>query len=544
MADYSLAYRKELQKTKGLYEKMMRKAFGRVAQQVSLLANDPQAKFVKSFNFKAKPHLNKQISSIIADFQKEVLQIAESEITTGWGISNEKNDETVRRYFRNLTALKGIEASYANANPEALKAFLRQRTAGKTLSDRIWDTADKYRNELEIHLGHGIANGDSAPVISRRIRQYLNQPDALFRRVRDKNGKLILSEAAKKIETGRGKYRSAYKNALRVTRTETNRAYLYSDHLRWKQMDFVTGVKVEMSGQHPRYDMCDELQGDYPKNFVFTGWHPQCLCHATPILMPKEDFKRQLRGEKGAVKQINEVPNGFKGYVKKNTAKINKMKNKPYFIQDNYREGNIGKGFSFNHGKIASENASFRFAKERMNTVRQKYPNLSIDEMAAIHHYSRSQIMAYSSINTGIREGKLSEVDSSVVELMRSGIAKLPAYEGLVYRGTILSETALANYVEAFENSVPVNHSFFTSSSQDYDIARVFTKLRKMRSGEKKVMFRIESKSGKFLGDLSEFNGKFARQDQKEVIFNTGARFKVVDMQEREEFIIFVMKEL
>ena len=38
------------------------------------------------------------------------------------------------------------------------------------------------------------------------------------------------------------------------------------------------------------FDICDELKGDYPKDFKFTGWHPHCRCYATPLLKTPEEL--------------------------------------------------------------------------------------------------------------------------------------------------------------------------------------------------------------------------------------------------------------
>ncbi len=347
MTNHNWEYRRKHLQNQIKLKRLYNRAFGRVAQKIANLVNDPHAKNVKSFNFKGNPRLNKIITGFIEEFNGNSLEIVEKGIETSWNISNEKNNETVRRYLRNLSALKGAENTFLNTNQGALKAFLKEKAGGQTLSDRIWRTSQQLREELEIHLGYGIANGDSAAIVSRRVNQYLKNPDALFRRVRDEHGNLKLSQAAKAFNPGRGTYRSAYKNALRVARTETNRAFLYSDHLRWKKMSFVKGVKIELSPQHPVYDICDETQGDYPKNFVFTGWHPQCLCHATPILMPKDDFKKHLRGEKVNMNPVSDVPNGYKGWIDRNKKRVNGWKHKPYFIRDNYLDGAIDKGLKF-----------------------------------------------------------------------------------------------------------------------------------------------------------------------------------------------------
>jgi len=290
MTDHSRKYRsKHLQNQIDIAERL-KYAMSRIGDKVARLVNDPQAKFVKSFDFRNNPHLNKVITAITTELQGEMLSITEAAIATSWAISNQKNDITVNTYLEGLTRLKKKPADYLTTNSEALRAFINRKVDSKSLSDRVWQSAESFRDEMEVHLGYGIANGDSAQTISRRIREYLNNPEELFRRVRNEAGKLGLSQNAQQFHPGQGTYRSSYKNALRVSRSETNQAYLLNDHLRWKKMDFVIGVNIELSEQHPTPDICDSMQGDYPKDYNFTGWHSQCLCHATPILMPREKF--------------------------------------------------------------------------------------------------------------------------------------------------------------------------------------------------------------------------------------------------------------
>ena len=128
---------------------------------------------------------------------------------------------------------------------------------------------------------------------------------------------------------------------MRVTRTETNMAYRRADHERWQQMDFVLGIKIELSNQHPVTDICDFVQGDYPKDFVFDGWHPQCFCYATPILISEDEMAKVseafARGEtyipKG--KPVTDTPKGFKKWVKDHKEQIQGAKNPPYWVRNN-----------------------------------------------------------------------------------------------------------------------------------------------------------------------------------------------------------------
>lgn len=226
-----------------------------------------------------------------------------------------------------------------------------------------WKYTGQFRDEIELGLDVGIRQGRSADEMSRDLRGYLQQPDKLFRRVRDAYGVLRLSQAAKAYHPGRGVYRSSYKNARRLAATETNIAYHTADYLRWQQLDFVVGIRVELSNNHtlngrPFHDICDELsaprgsnntggRGCYPKDFKFTGWHPLCRCHALTILKTDdeiaEDTRRILAGEPtdtGSVDRVDDVPQEFKEWVDSNAGRITGAANRgtlPYFIRDNHR---------------------------------------------------------------------------------------------------------------------------------------------------------------------------------------------------------------
>lgn len=81
-------------------------------------------------------------------------------------------------------------------------------------------------------LDLGIGSGKAAPKLARELKQYLQNPDKLFRRIRDKHGMLQLSKRAAAYHPGRGVYRSSYKNARRLAATETNIAYRTADYER------------------------------------------------------------------------------------------------------------------------------------------------------------------------------------------------------------------------------------------------------------------------------------------------------------------------
>ena len=138
-------------------------------------------------------------------------------------------------------------------------------------------------------------------------------------------------------------------------------AYRESDHLRWQQLDFIVGFEVHRSNREPQFKckLCDRLVGCYPKWFKYKGFHPQCMCYATPILMDEEDFDNQeLSDLKSALKgteykkysaknAITDLPEEFKKWVEENAPRQRYWKSTPYFIKDNFVDGDLTKGLRY-----------------------------------------------------------------------------------------------------------------------------------------------------------------------------------------------------
>jgi hypothetical protein len=108
----------------------------------------------------------------------------------------------------------------------------------------VWNYTNQFKNEIEMGLDLGIRNGLPAAEMASDLQQYLKYPKKLFRRVRDEHGNLQLSTAAKEFHPGQGVYRSSYKNAMRLARTETNMAYRTADHERIQQFDLKYGYRT------------------------------------------------------------------------------------------------------------------------------------------------------------------------------------------------------------------------------------------------------------------------------------------------------------
>lgn len=309
-------------------------------------------------NFPAtKARLDKIIKTLFTRVEMNLISSTENE----WNFSNAENDALVRSVFKDIPEAE--LGKYMNRNLEALKVFQQRKHNGMNLSERVWSLKDQFKQELEMSIDVGLSEGKSAAELSRDVRQYLNDPEKLFRRVRDYRGVLQLSKNAAAYHPGQGRYRSSYKNAMRMTRTEVNMAYRASDHQRIQQLDFIVGIEVKLSNNHPVNDICDDLKGKYPKQFKFSGWHPLCRCHMLTILASKEEVLRMtdniLAGKDpwnvGSINTVKDVPPGFNGWIKDNKERANGWNSQPYFIRDNFKNGKISGGLSL--GNIPTNSA-------------------------------------------------------------------------------------------------------------------------------------------------------------------------------------------
>ncbi|MDD7468344.1 MAG: ADP-ribosyltransferase [Bacteroidales bacterium] len=292
-------------------------------------------------DIRSNPAFARLLDKELTKFSHELDEANERGVTRAWTLSDYYGDIDIRGYLKRMGAttllsrytLGSKEAQTAH-RAEAMRAFLDRRDRkGFTISGRVWRTAEQAMQHIETSLSEGLAEGRSAAELSRTIRQDLREPDKLFRRVRDKNGILQLSKSAKAYHPGAGVYRSSYKNALRLTRTEINVSYAEADFERWQRLDFVVGYEVRLSNNHtcnghPFTDICDELAGKYPKWFKFTKWHPQCRCVCLAI----------FDDDPGAG-EVRDVPANFKQWVTDNQPRLDRSIKKgtaPYWVRDNF----------------------------------------------------------------------------------------------------------------------------------------------------------------------------------------------------------------
>lgn len=319
-----------------------------------------------SFDSLSEPKQGK-VDGLLRRLHSLIVTAIRKDMKVEWGEANDDTDKMITSIVGNEVAQNPSIVGWFHRNAQAMNAFVNRTEAGLTLSDRIWKPVHQLRDEMEVAMTISMGEGESASTMKRMVKKYLNDPDLMFRRFRykvgeDKEGKPVYSRKWKKrvktedgryrfvdcdkdtYKTGTGYYKSASKNAMRITRTETNMAYRRADNERWKSLDFVLGQKIQTSRGHKEEDICDELAGNYPKEFVFEGWHPQCFCISTPLLIDEDEVikmaQAKIRGEKYTpkAKPLEDMPENFKAYVENNRQNIKKWRRngkEPYFLRHN-----------------------------------------------------------------------------------------------------------------------------------------------------------------------------------------------------------------
>lgn len=338
-----------------------------------------------AFLFSDNKRLSEQANAILRALYSGVYNEIKGGVIAEWGNANKSCDALITSIFGKKVKEDNHYARFFARNKESVDAFFKRKSeyGGLNLSQRVWKYVGDFKTEIEIALSVAMGEGKSAATISREVRKYLQRPDMMFRRFRVKTGEQDIFDAdgnvvgkepvygrvwkrkvvdavtgnvswqtvnLKDYSFGRGVYRSSYKNAMRLARTETNMAYRTADQERWRQLDFVIGYRVVLSDNHPEPDICNDLsakrgekgsRGVYPKDFVFKGWHPQCRCYVVPILADEKEFDKiqeailndePISESKSVIREPNKY---FQDWWMKNKKRVSEAQSLPYWVKDN-----------------------------------------------------------------------------------------------------------------------------------------------------------------------------------------------------------------
>jgi len=278
----------------------------------------------KEFRFSDFVRSRRGVKDLTTHFVRDIHTLIYANTTEEWKQSNLIQDLLANDVLKAYGVRRGGQRTkvYYQTNGSALQAFQRRRDKGMNLSQKLWNQSENMVREMEYCISSAIQKGMSAVTLSKRVSKYLHDFPSLQKDYKQKYGKAVDCHDCE--------YRS-----IRLARSEINMAYRSAEQERWKQMDFIKGYEIKLSGSHPKDDICDELAGVYPKWFKWTGWHPNDLCYVVPIVMTDDEWYS------GKGKEITELPEQTLAWFHDNSEKIMLAKQRetlPYWIRDNLHD--------------------------------------------------------------------------------------------------------------------------------------------------------------------------------------------------------------
>lgn len=363
------------------FDKEIEKVYNRFVQELaSIGVSVTDAMTGDIFSFANFPEIQQKLSEAMKTYNTAMKNMLVNGMTGAINASFANTTEALGKY--SILEEKAVESLRETCKLAYIASRMKPDT-GLSLSQRVWNYTQQSKAEFEMAVSdimtEGLSKGISAEELGRRVRGRLQNPDAMYRRyhlkktMSDGTKKDIVEWRKRTIDAdgkvhfmstdiehpGAGVYRSSRKNALRMAATEINAAYRYADCTRWQNEPFVIGIRIRLSDNHtcngkPFVDMCDDLYGDYPKWMLWRGWHVKCRCSASSILVGEEEFRQIMALPKEQRKNyvspnlIKDMPDNYYEYIEKNRDRIERSIERgtqPWWISDNYIDGDINSGF-------------------------------------------------------------------------------------------------------------------------------------------------------------------------------------------------------
>lgn len=176
--------------------------------------------------------------------------------------------------------------------PLAYNTWLNYQINGLNLSQRVWKNAEQMQATVKNKILETVFSGRSAKELAKELaknEQVIEIPRYIQKMISnaepDKVAKIVANYTKEKMEY----------NAMRVSRTEIQRAWRAEYVENAKQLGFIKGIKWNLSHQHAGDDICSELattdiglgMGVYPPDAVpYNGApaHPNCMCFLTSVI--------------------------------------------------------------------------------------------------------------------------------------------------------------------------------------------------------------------------------------------------------------------
>lgn len=290
--------------------------FGKQAAATLLKHADEDGKLDGTRGFRAQTDMLKEWGDTFETWRNEFLQARYEAAALPFGamaVRHEKlmmNDEG-GRMNENLQPLsEAIEDGVFKPQIEILLNAAAEHLYGDgiNLSARIWQVEGAGRDAINQVIMQGVADGDSAWNLSKKLQQFLGAGEGCPRWTSTRlYGRTATDRAAGDTTgllsgddcNGTG---VSYK-ALRLARTEIQKAHALATDKLLAAQPWVKMEKCNLSAAHPEPDECDDIvqggengDGVYPVGTIEYPLHPHCFCFKTSVLMDEKAFTSQLNG--------------------------------------------------------------------------------------------------------------------------------------------------------------------------------------------------------------------------------------------------------
>lgn len=498
------------------YVAQVQSIYDRIASQVATAIDGVGYDGSAEFLFEDYPELKQTINGIMTSYAAQMNNIIYAGTTKEWKESNIMQDLLTRKVLRAYDFEKGGDMynRYFQPNSNALKAFQNRVDKGLSVSQKLWYQSQVLKKELEHTISTAIERGQSAVVLSKRISQYLIDYPSLKADYTEKFGKAATCANCQ--------YAS-----IRLARTEINMAYRKAEQTRWQQFDFILGYEIKLSKRHPAPDICDDLLGIYPKDFVFLGWHPNCMCYVVPIVMSDEEYYGSPSIQKSAM--ISRTPKNFNDWVRNNRSRIGQAETLPYFLKDNRKYWHLSVEDAAEYRHADRDEKAIRLAWKNRDLL--KY-NIDVDnsDIATLRRNAKAYEVDISSFEKFLATHQFKESFGMMTDSARSVLSDMfGKYDDKVRQAVESFGRTKKSYLSKFDYSYDfgdwmdgVTKKFANITPTQFEpVSKIKPKLKATYDEARKELQDLRSiplKPKKLIEDFDDWELENATGDQEAVM--------------------------
>jgi len=498
------------------YVAQVQSIYDRIASQVATAIDGVSYDGSTEFLFADYPELKQTINGIMTSYAAQMNNLIYAGTTKEWKESNIMQDLLARKVLRAYDFEKGGDKynRYFQPNSDALKAFQDRADNGLKLSQKIWYQSQALKKELEHTISTAVERGQSAVVLSKQISKYLTDYPSLKADYTEKFGKASTCSNCQ--------YAS-----IRLARTEINMAYRKAEQTRWQQFDFILGYEVKLSKRHPAPDICDDLLGIYPKDFVFLGWHPNCMCYVVPIVMSDEEYYGSPSIRKSAM--ITRTPKNFNDWVRNNRSRIGKAETLPYFLNDNRKYWHLSIEDAAKYRHADRDEKAIKLAWKNRDLL--KY-NIDVDnsDIASLRRNAKAYDVDISSFEKFIATHQFKENFGMMTDSERSVLSDMfDKYNDKVFQAVKSFNRSKKSYLSKFDYSYDfgdwrdsVTKKFANITPTQFEpVSKIKPKLKATYDEARKELHDLRTiplKPKKLIEDFDPWELEIALDDQEAVM--------------------------